>query len=253
MSRGKSLAGAAALALCAALAAAPVRADFRVWQPDAEPGEFALEHIGDYGYDRSAAKRGEQSYTGEAEYGVNNFWRTEVEAAWNRPPGTGYATSLTQFTTENVFQLTERGEYWADVGFYAEYGQSMQAGIANETTFGPILRKEFAGTINTVNLFIEKDIGEHASGRPAFLYAWQTRLALGTLIEPGFEAYGQPGSFGHFASMGGQDHRAGPQLYGTVLHLGPGTLVWNGGVLFGLTRAAPRETLRWQFEYEIHL
>ena len=32
---------------------------------------------------------------------------------------------------------------------------------------------------------------------------------------------------------------------------GPGTLEWNGGLLFGLTLAAPRETLRWQAEHEI--
>jgi hypothetical protein len=31
-----------------------------------------------------------------------------------------------------------------------------------------------------------------------------------------------------------------------------GTLKFNGGILFGLTPAVPRQTLRWQLEYEIH-
>ena len=71
-------------------------------------------------------------------------------------------------------------------------------------------------------------------------------------IEPGFQAYGQPGPFGHFAALGQQDHRVGPQLFGKVEKIGPGSLNWNGGVLFGLTPAAPRLTLRWQAEYELH-
>jgi len=33
---------------------------------------------------------------------------------------------------------------------------------------------------------------------------------------------------------------------------GPGTLKFNGGILFGLTPAVPRQTLRWQLEYEVH-
>jgi len=38
-----------------------------------------------------------------------------------------------------------------------------------------------------------------------------------------------------------------------VLHqLGPGSLKFNAGVLFGLTPAAPRQTFRWQAEYAVH-
>lgn len=251
MAAGRIGGGLAAMILAAA-AAGPARADFKVWQPDVEPGEVALETLGDYGHDPVRARSGEQSYTEELEYGVNSFWQTELELEQARPPGAGYATSFSQVTTENVFQLTERGEYWMDAGFYAEYGQTMVSRTANETTFGPIFRKEVAGTINTVNLFVEKDLGAYATGRPVFLYAWETRIALGTPIEPGFQAYGQPGPPGHFDPLGQQQHWIGPQLFGTIVHLGPGDLVWNGGVLFGLTPAAPREMLRWQAEYEFH-
>ena len=31
-----------------------------------------------------------------------------------------------------------------------------------------------------------------------------------------------------------------------------GTLKFNGGILFSLTPAVPRQTLRWQLEYEVH-
>ena len=231
----------------------PATADFRVKYPDAEAGEVALEPLGDIAGDPLAAHSGEVSLVQELEYGVTSFWLTELELEAARDAGPGQSLQIEQVTWENVFQFTPRGEYWIDSGFFAEFGKATLAGTPNETTFGPIFRKEIWHTINTVNLFLQKDAGgPSASGRPSFLYAWETRLALGTPIEPGFQAYGQPSSFEGFNSGWPQDNRIGPQLFGTIHNLGPGTLKWNAGVLFGIRPWAPRETFRWQAEYEIH-
>jgi hypothetical protein len=230
----------------------PARADFKVQMPDAEYGEWEIEPIGSYGMSGRPDTDNEKSFVTEFGYGVTNFWHTEVEFETFRPPGPHNHLTFNQITSENRFQFTERGEYWLDPGFFIEYGQVLTKGAPNETTFGPILRKEFFHTVNMVNLFIEKDIGGFASGRPEFTYALESRLALGTPVEPGIQAYGTPGAFGHFSPISEQDHRVGPQLFGEVHELGPGTLKWNGGVLFGLTPAAPRRTLRWQIEYELH-
>jgi len=228
------------------------RADFKVHQPDAETGEWEAEAIGSYGTSGLPAADNEQSWVGEFGYGVNSFWHTELEFETNRPAGPANHLKVTQITTENQFQFTERGEYWLDPGFFFEYGQVLSRGVPNETTFGPILRKEIFHTIDTVNLFIEKDLSRYASGRPVFTYAFESRLDLGTPIEPGIQAYGTPGPIGHFSPIGEQDHRIGPQLFGSVVRFGPGSLKWNAGILFGLTSAAPRRTLRGQLEYEIH-
>ena len=187
----------------------PAAADFKVQQPDAETGEIAIEPLGDIGHDPLAAHSGEASFTEEFEYGVNGFWRTELELEQERSAGPGQSVNFSQVTSENIFQFTERGEYWADAGFFAEFGKTTLADSPDETTFGPIFRKEIFGTIDTVNLFIEKDIGNNASARPAFLYAWETRIALGTPIEPGFQAYGQPSGFAGYNSglAAGQPHR----------------------------------------------
>jgi len=243
--------------VCAGIAlniatATPATADFRVKYPDAETGEVAIEPIGDLGYDPLAAHSGEASFVEEVEYGVNGFWLAELELAQQRLPGPGQSLDFSALVWENVLQFTERGEYWLDAGFFAELGKNTVPGTANETTLGPIFRKEIFHTINTVNLFIERDIGNFAAPRPAFMYAWETRIALGTPIEPGFQAYGQPSSFAGFNSGWPQDNRIGPQLFGTIAKLGPGSLRWNGGILFGIRPWAPRETLRWQAEYEIH-
>jgi hypothetical protein len=245
----KTYVAAAALSLATAV---PAAADFKVRMPDAETGEFAIEPLGDYGHDPLRTHSGELSLTQEFEYGVNGFWRTELELEQNRDPGPGQSLNFSQVTSENIFQLTGRGQYWLDAGFFAEFGKSTLHNNPNEFTLGPIFRKEIFGTINTVNLFIQKEVGNSSAGRPFFVYAWETRFAVGTPIEPGFQAYGLPSAFDGFNSHWPQDNRIGPQLFGIVSNLGPGTLRWNAGILFGLTSASPRETIRWQFEYEIH-
>ena len=230
----------------------PAAADFKVRMPDAETGEFAIEPLGDYGHDPNPAHSGELSSVQEFEYGVNSFWRTELELEQSRDAGPGQSFKFDQVTSENYFVFTERGQYWLDAGLFAEFGKSTLRGNPNEFTLGPLFRKEIFGTINTVNLFMQKEFGNFSAGRPFFLYAWETRLALGTPIEPGFQAYGNPSAFEGFNSHWPQDNRIGPQLFSTVSNIGPGTLKWNAGVLFGVTSASPRETFRWQLEYEIH-
>ena len=235
------------------------RADFKVWLPDVNFGELAVESVGDLGFDPNPAKSGEFSSTFEIEYGATRWWQTELELEFNRAPGRNQATYFSQVTSENLFQFTERGEYWLDLGFFAEYGHALQRGNPDEVTLGPVLRKDFLGTSNTINLFVEKGFGQGAPTGTTFLYAWETRVDAWTLhigrrfaVEPGFQFYGEPGQFGRFAKWGAQDQRVGPQLFGKVFDIGPGTLEWNGGLLFGLTSAVPRTTLRWQAEYEIH-
>ncbi len=255
--RGGIFAAAGVAAL--SFASATAEADFKVWTPDVNQGELAVETVGNLGFDPDPDKNGEQSFTAELEYGVTHWWQTELELEFNRDPGPGLATYFNQITSENLFQFTERGEYWLDSGFFAEYGQVLTKGDPNETTFGPVLRKDFWGLSNSVNLFIEKDLGGHAAGSPQFQWAWETRfdnlqmkIADRFVMEPGFQIYGQPGAFGHFAGWQNQDNRGGPQLFGKIFNIGPGTLEWNGGILIGMTKAVPIVTPRWQLEYEIH-
>ena len=92
-----------------------------------------------------------------------------------------------------------------------------------------------------------------------FRWAWETRVDALTMrigdrfsIKPGFQYYSQPGKIGNFSRWNDQDNRIGPQLFGRISNIGPGTLEWNAGVLFGLTNSVPKLTPRWQFEYETH-
>jgi hypothetical protein len=235
------------------------RADFKVWLPDVNMGELALETVGDAGFDPHPDRSGEQSYTTELEYGVTKWWLTELELEFERDAGPGQATYFSQVTSENLFQFTQRGEYWLDAGFFAEYGIATANGNPNELLLGPVLRKDFWGLSNTINLFFEKDLGHNAATGTQFLWAFETRIDAWKLrfgdhfvVEPGFQYYSEPGKIGQFSNWNDQDNRIGPQLFGKIFNIGPGTLEWNAGFLVGLTNSVPKFTPRWQFEYEIH-
>jgi hypothetical protein len=252
--RTTATAGAVVMLVCGT-----ARADFKVWLPDVNQGEVALETVGNAGFDPHAGRSGELSNTLEFEYGVTPWWKTELELETNRDPGVGQNLNFSQVASENLFQFTQRGEYWVDVGFFAEYGISTLKGNPNEITLGPVLRKDFWGLSNTINLFFEKDVGHNAMAGTQFLWAWETRVDALTLrigrhltVEPGFQYYSQPGRIGRFSNFNDQDNRIGPQLFGKIYDIGPGTLEWNAGFLVGLTNAVPKFTPRWQFEYEIH-
>src|SRR5246127_5946115 len=79
----------------------PAAADFKVRMPDANPGEISIEPLGDYGHDPNPAHSGELSLTQELEYGVNGFWRTELELEQNRDAGPGQSLNFTNVTSEN--------------------------------------------------------------------------------------------------------------------------------------------------------
>src|SRR6516162_10977071 len=92
--------------------AVPAVADFKVRMPDANPGEVAIEPLGDYGHDPKPAHSGELSLIQEFEYGVNGFWRTELEFEQNRDAGPGQSLNFSQVTSENFFVFIERRHYW---------------------------------------------------------------------------------------------------------------------------------------------
>ena len=243
--------GAAVLAAAGVLAAgAPAQAEFRVRLPLIEEREIAIEHNGSYGLDGRPEKRGEQSYTLELEAAVNASWLTEFETEGGREPGPDERNRLTALVWENLFVLTEPGEHWADLGFFAEYGRALPHRSADSVSFGPILSKVWGPTVNTLNVFFTKDVGSHAAGRTQLNLAWQTRFILNPRIEPGIELYSAPGALGNFSTIGEQDHRAGPVLYGTLRSFGTSKLNYEVGYLFGLTRAAPQGTVKWKLEYE---
>jgi hypothetical protein len=162
--------------------------------------------------------------------------------------------------TENMFQLTEPGEYFADFGFYVEYGQNVATGKnagPNEITFGPVIAKEIGRTTNTVNLFLTRQLGpDQTSEGLDFSFAWQTKWNISPFLSPAIEIYGDPGVIGSIQRYSQQQLLLGPVAIGAVklsqLGVGnAGELKYELGWLFGATQATPNGTLRWRVELEI--
>ncbi len=247
-----------ALALLAPMAA---RADFRVVSPyEIDYGEIEIEHNGSAVFDRRPDNTGGRSYTLEIGTGLTSWWRSEVELGFERESGSGQPTLLTQIVTENMFQLTQPGQYFADFGFYVEYGQSLTRGryaTSNQVTFGPLIAKDIGRTTNTLNLFFTRQLGPNqTSQRLNFTYAWQTRWNIWQPLSPAIEIYGDTGALGASPQLQKQQLMIGPVGVGSIhlndLGLGKGgKLKYELGWLFGATSASPQGALRWRLEVEI--
>ena len=248
---------AAALAsLCvASLVPDQALADYKVWTPDVQAGERALELVGDRQYQSRTAGDATRELNVEAEFGIANFWQTEAEIETARPSATAPGWRVDQLTWENLFAFTQRGESWVDAGWFAEWGHGVGGSNPSEFTTGPVLRKDFRSVSHAVNLFVQRVNGQPSA---SLLYAWEGRIDALTwkgartwTLTPGWQWYANAGPLNHLQAWSRQDQRAGPQLFGKVFQLGHGALEWNAGILFALTSATPGVTVRWQLEYEM--
>ena len=249
---------AAALALLVPLVA---HAEFRVRSPyEIDFGELEIEHNGAASFDRRPDRGGGQSHTIEFGTGLTPWWRAEVEFGFNRDPGFNQPTLATQFVLENMVQLTEPGEAFADFGFYFEYGQSLTTGkhaASNQVTFGPVIAKDIGRFTHTANLFLTRQLGpDQTSQGLNFSYAWQSRWNIWPPLSPAIEVYGDAGTLGASPRLSQQQLLVGPVGVGVLqlsqLGLGHGgRLKYELGWLFGTTPATAEGTLRWRLEVEI--
>ncbi len=240
--RRLALAGAAALYLAAAL---PARADndFIVYTPHVVAGQSEVEL---YGYDFQDARpdlNTTAGYNVSVAHAVNSWWKPELYVGeFNRNPGGGMFLSGYEF--ENTFQLTDPGEYWADLGFLASYAHVKQPGQPGIAEFGPLLETNAGHVTQRLNLIWEKQIGGGASGRYAFRSAYSASYKFDyghTSYAPGIEAYYRPAD---------NARQAGPVLNGEVRTAAGSELEYSFGVVFGMNSGAPTRTLLARVEYE---
>jgi hypothetical protein len=257
--RPQSLAFVVAALLCSGfwscLISTAARADFKVRSPIVDYREIEFEHNGATTFDKAKSGRSNnQSYTNEIGIGPFPGWFVELEGEWAAPSAENLRYEAT--TIENYFQLTPQGKYWIDLGFFAEYSHAASRADPDSFTFGPLVQKELPGflgtdTLHTLNLLVSKEVGRNRTDDTGFLYAWQSRLRLNPLFEPGVEVYGEIGDIERPGKLADQQHRIGPVLVGQYNLFGYGKIKYEMGYLFGLTRATEDGAVRWRLEYEI--
>jgi hypothetical protein len=243
-------------ALVALLQAA--RAEFKLHYPSVDYRELEFEHNGSVTFDQpKSGLNNSQSYTYEVGYGVTPWWEPEIEGEFGAAPGANQRFNATTF--ENTFLLTQQGQYWADLGFFAEFSHAAARTDPDSFTFGPLVQKQASDlfgldlghdTLHTLNLLVAKQVGSGRQDATPLSIAWQSRLQLNPLYEPAIEYYAQISSIAGVSTASPLHHRLGPALIGQYSLDGYGKLKYEFGYLFGLNQATERGALRWRLEYE---
>lgn len=234
---------------------APARAEFKLRYPVIDYREFEVEHNGSITFDKkNSGKNNNQSYPTEVEVGILPFWSVGIEA--NVEASSGESVHYQATAIESYLQLTPQGKYWADLAFFTEFERPANRNSAHSVTFGPLVQKEVpdilgTDTLHTLNLLFEKEVGHQAAAATPLLVAWQSRLRLHPLFEPGVEFYGAVEDVAHPGKLADQQHRVGPMIAGLRSFSPYGKLKYELGYLIGLTRAAEKGAVRWRLEYEI--
>jgi len=245
----KKLGSMALAAICVSLL--PMQAalaSHKIYSPTVEQGEIELELRGHTTSDSDPTKDGLGKYKLEAGYGVSASWFTSLFAEYQSAPGV--AANQTALSWENIFQLTEPGQYWVDVGAYLEYEHAMEAGV-NDKLEGKLLLEKTSGRyVNTANIVLAHEVGAGASTATEFELAWRTRYLLDPHFEPSIEFYGSYGELGVTPSTA-QDHRIGPVISGKFTTSPRHKLGYELGYLVGVSDAAPSGTLKFLLEYEM--
>lgn len=141
---------------------------------------------------------------------------------------------------EFKYQLTEQGEYFADVGVLAEY-EYEEANQNNEGSLTLLAASAWGAHVSTANLSLGYE------NRGDFADEWETSLSLQTRyrlrqwLEPGVEFYA------------GEDYRGiGPVMVGSARLGTAKSLRWEIGAIAGLTDDSADYTLRLSLEYEFY-
>ena len=218
-------------------------ADF-VYSPIVNKGEFEME---------VKARRdtgGKQVHKWELGYGFTDRWSTAVFLETEKMPGDNLIVEAVAW--ENIFQLTEQGEHWLDVGLYLEYEASLVDGGHDKFEGKILLEKQSGQFIHRANVIFEKQVFGVNPNAIELGYAWQSLYRHKRSLEFGVELYGEFGEIRDFSPAAAQSHSIGPIFTG-VIQIKP---MWNfkyqAGYQFGLSEGAPDGRLKGMMEIETY-
>jgi len=142
------------------------------------------------------------------------------------------------YEVEVKWQLTEQGEFWADLGVLFELEKENGE---NAWGFSTVLlvEKELGKWSGTTNLFITQEFGNDTKSETDTTFGSQIRYRYSRHLEPAIEFY-----------SGENTNALGPVLQGNIIIGTRRALHWESGVIFGLDEDSPNRTLRFLLEYE---
>lgn len=240
---------AASAVLALAMSVHDAHATKRIYAPYVEKGEMEFEVLGSHYHDDKGSKNGGAKVKTAVGYGLTDYWFTEVYYEMEKGGGHDDSFRGTAVEWANRFQLTQQGEYWADMGAYLAYEQSLDSGNSNKLEAKLLLAKDTGKFTHLLNLNLDKEIGNYASPRTEAGFAYGTHYRYSPYFMPGVEWYSKLGEIGHMKSFDEQSHQFGPAAYG---HIGDTPFGYNVGYLFGVSDAAVDGEAKVILEYEKH-
>lgn len=206
-----------------------------VYSPIVEGGETEIEVMMDYISDSSSPDDGTQIYYFEVAHGVNDRWMTELLIEYVDPNNGSMQAEAVEW--ENIFQLTEQGQYFADFGLFLELERSLENNSPDEIVAGLLVEKEFGKLTGVVNILAEKEFGENAESAVEGFGSAQLRWRYAPKLEPTLEAY-----------VSEYNTRIGTLINGK-LAAGENKFGYSLGVLWGADQDTA-DTVRAMIEYE---
>lgn len=228
--------GAAILA--GVVAAAPARATHAVDSPAVEQGETVTTFNGH----RTRDADGEYAF--ELGYAPTASWRTTIGWVWRDEPGGSPRSDAIAW--QNVFELSEPGRHWADLGVLVTYGRLLDGGD-DAVELALLAEKAVGRSALLLNLVAARELAGGADTAYGYALSWAAPVRAG--LDVGIEWYGQFGDGSDFGRLQDRLQQAGPVVYGEFADVAGGTFLFEAAVLFGVTSQAPDATFRLLLEY----
>ena len=228
----------------AALLGSAARADddFIVYSPYVTEGQSEVEFRTHQQFDADPSLGDERAYLFALAHSFTSWWHAEIYlGSYERDPGG--PNFLQGYEFENIFQVTDQGRYWADLGLIASFGYNHPSGDNNVVEFGPLLEKRSGAIDQRLNLVWEKQVGAGADRHYEFRSSYSASYQINSMLEPGFEAYYRPGD---------DARQLGPALDGEIATAGGNEFEYHFAYLFGLNKGAPNRTLALRLEFEFN-
>jgi high-affinity iron transporter len=208
-----------------------------VYRPVVEYGETEIELRGGYIKDERKELNTTQAYVLDFGHGVTPWWFTEAVIELEKEPGASLEAEEVEW--ENIFQLSEPGEYFVDFGFFAEAKIPLEVEYPYGLEAGPMFQKETGRLVNNLNVLVEYAFGNGFETEHEVGYRLQSRYRSGTAVEGGIQGFGEEDA-----------HLLGPAVFGGGRLGETYKYKWDAAMLAGLTDDAEDWRLRWQFELE---
>ncbi len=211
--------------------------------PKVSAGELELEYEAVGLIDSDPTKR-ENSHELEISYGVNRWFRPEIDMEYANP---GDGDAIVEAVGAGAqFVLTQPGTHWVDSAVRVIYEHKPHG--ADEAKALLLLETQTGKLMHRANVVAAQELGSDAqSGGPSWQLILDSRYPLTHAISAGLELDSEFGQSRDFDESDQQKHYLGPVAYADLAE----DVELQAGYLVGLNDNASNGAVRFALEYGI--